>query len=749
MMASSFLISFYFISGTIIIFLAGTILRHSEKSVVSWATALVLIFAGFGPVLSAISLILEQSFTNGTLVLRNLSLSFNYVWEFFFPSLLLFALVYPKRFRWWGRIRKLVCILYIPHFFHLALMIFFEDKAPGSHITQLVSRISLPSEVLQSMLVRCCEIADIVLGLFLKAHMQLFSIVNIFFATVALFMLFHSLRTDIPPRVRRQLKVVLIGLGLCVINYSWARFIPLIAGLNIDSNTSMLFINLSLIIGGGSIGYAVVRLQFLGVRVIARKGIIYAATAAILASVYLVTVRQITGFLYSFAGARADILDTAIIVIFIIMFQPVLSRVEEWSEKMLIGEGKTQRARVRRLMNELLSVIDESDLKAKVVPVVSEAFSIERVELWTKGDMEFERASTATEVMELLVSIGEPMKRNDFLEAVRHRGVKRRVHGLGGDTDRDDVSYVTGKLSSYDMIVPIVDANKCIALLLMGESSGRRKFSSEEFELLSMLSAQIASSLNNISLLEEVLEKKLMEEELSIARAIQLNLLPSRPPELDRYELFATSRSSKFVGGDYYDFIHREDMLAIAVADVSGKGVPASLLMASLQASLRGAMNVMDRPVEVVRKLNEAMFSSTSSDRFATLFYGCLDMSNDMLKYTNAGHLFPVVLKGGSKLEVLDYSGLILGVKPDFEYQEKAIEMAPGDMLVVVTDGVTEADDSKGDYFGERRLYDILLGSRDLGAQEVVERIFSSVTDFASGNGLSDDITILVLKRLK
>jgi sigma-B regulation protein RsbU (phosphoserine phosphatase) len=263
-----------------------------------------------------------------------------------------------------------------------------------------------------------------------------------------------------------------------------------------------------------------------------------------------------------------------------------------------------------------------------------------------------------------------------------------------------------------------------------------------------MLSSQIAASLAKIELLEEVVDKKVLEEELNLARSIQLNLLPSTAPRLDRYEVAALSVASKQVGGDYYDFIKRGKLLSIAVADVAGKGVPGSLLMASLQASLRSMLDKMDDPVEVVGRLNDVMCDITAPDKFATLFYGCLHLDKNELRYTNAGHTFPIILKGDGSREILDYSGLILGVKHRFSYEGHRVKMRPGDTLIVTTDGVTEAEGGNGRLYGEGRFLELLPELHGLGAEEVKNTIVRDVNRFSHPVGASDDLTILVLKRV-
>jgi sigma-B regulation protein RsbU (phosphoserine phosphatase) len=301
--------------------------------------------------------------------------------------------------------------------------------------------------------------------------------------------------------------------------------------------------------------------------------------------------------------------------------------------------------------------------------------------------------------------------------------------------------------SKHELLVPVIHDVDCVATLVLGARRDHDHYTSEELALLSMLSSQIASSLANIELLKEVVEKRVMEEELNIARSIQLRLLPSEPPVLDRYEVAAMSLSSKQVGGDYYDFLHRGQYLAVAVADVSGKGVPASLLMASLQASLRSNMDRMEWPVEVVGKLNEMMCATTTEDKFATMFYGCLDMDRDVLNYSNAGHVFPVIVKSHHRVETLDYSGLILGVVPEFEYEHKRLALSPGDTLVITTDGVTEAMNARGELFGDERLRLLLPRLWGMSARDVMDRIVDHVNIFTGPKGAGDDLTILVLRR--
>lgn len=753
MAASSFVASFYFVCGMIIFFLAVMILRHSGRDIVNWSTALVLFFAGFGPILGALGVLLEQNVNEGTVLFKSLVGSFDYIWELFFPALVLFALVHPIRHRLWRVFRRWSYLLFVPHLFHVVFLIFIIDRVNPDKLIDSVSGFEGSSGMLAGFLQSASSVLDVFLGLIFKAHTKLFSLVNISYAGFSMLLLGRSLRMELSPRVRRQLKVVIIGLGVCIFTYSFARVVPIFMGTELPENLSTVFINSALIIGGGSIGYVIVRYQFLDMRLIARRGILYAAAAAIFASIYLLIIRNVTGFIYQYSGRSVEILETGFIILFIIAFQPVLGRLEEWAERILVREEKNPRVRVRDLSSELLSMVDIESIRGRIKSVLGDVFSVKRVDLVLTDELRASREheEDCEEVVSTLSQIGEPIRRFDFLEAMGYPVPRGGFLQFRAKKEPEQfVSSFTPCVkwfAGYDLVAPIVHEEECIGVLLIGHHEMRKRYTAEEQALISMLTSQIAASLAKIDLLEEIVEKKVLEEELNIARAIQLNLLPSTPPVLEDYEISALSVSSKQVGGDYYDFIHREDHVAVAVADVSGKGVPASLLMASLQASLRANMDGMEDPVRVVSTLNDVMCDSTAPDKFATLFYGCLDMKHDTLHFSNAGHVFPVLVQDGGKIEILDYSGLILGVQPEFPYEGRSLKFRPGDTLVILTDGVTEAENPAGDLFGEERLYKLLSSLKGQSAFQVKESIVETIKKFTYPKGFNDDLTILILKR--
>ncbi len=751
MATSTLLASFYFICGAAIIFLAVLIMRFSSRDVSTWSTALVMLFAGIGPILGAIGVIILRNLPEGTYLFENVIESFDYTWEFFFPALLLMAFVYPKRYPIWKYLRRFAFILFLPHVFHLLMVLFLVNRVNPARIFNWVADIPVPSSALATYTNTLSKSLNVFSELLFKAHNQMFSLVNVMYAVLALILLAVSMRRDLTPRMKRQTQIMLAGLGIAIMTYSFARVVPYFMTMDIDRAVASALVNASLIISGGSIAYVILKYQLLDVRLIARKGLFYAVTAAVFALFYLIIIKQFTRFILTYTGTELEFVETLLIVLFIIAFQPVLMRLEEWTEKALM-RGQSPRVKLQNLSNELLTAVDAESMKERMKKVLSEVFQTDDVELIFRDeilDLKDEDIY-AEKVLELLEQVAEPVSRLDYMEALGFMRVRKGMFRPGRKLIREAVDTLPGivrEMAGHELIVPVVHNGECVAVILLGDKRDGGRYSMQNQAMMSMLSNQVASSLSRMELLEELVEKKVMEEELNIARTIQINLLPSAPPELDNYEASALSVSSKQVGGDYYDFIKNGRYFAFTVADVSGKGVPASLLMASLQASLRAMKDRMTDPVAIIGRLNDVMCEITSSDKFATMFYGCIDLERNEVAYSNAGHFFPVVVREGGIVDVLDYSGLILGVKPGFPYETHKTKFKLDDMIVVTTDGVTEAENRAGELYGEERLHPFLAGMHGSSADEVRDAIVKEVDRFSHPVGANDDLTILVVKR--
>ena len=254
-------------------------------------------------------------------------------------------------------------------------------------------------------------------------------------------------------------------------------------------------------------------------------------------------------------------------------------------------------------------------------------------------------------------------------------------------------------------------------------------------------------SLENKRLFQEALEKQKLEEELDLARDIQKNLFPQILPKINGVEVSAINISSKQVGGDYYDVIPvDENRFFIAIADVSGKGVPASLLMANIQAFLQVISKQKMDIQDATALMNNLITENTSDGRFITFFWGLLDVSTKTFTYVNAGHNPPLFIRN-KKIRKLEKGGIILGVmKTIMPYEAESIKLESRDVLILFTDGISEAMNSAGEEYSDQKLEQKSIDLSEKPASEILSRIKDDVQNFTSGNIQSDDITMIVLK---
>jgi serine phosphatase RsbU (regulator of sigma subunit) len=263
---------------------------------------------------------------------------------------------------------------------------------------------------------------------------------------------------------------------------------------------------------------------------------------------------------------------------------------------------------------------------------------------------------------------------------------------------------------------------------------------------------ELAASFNRMAQgLEEgqraMLEREQMRRELELARRIQSRLLPPGPPELPRLDVAAVNAMSQQVGGDYYDFVPLPDgRLGLCIADVAGKGVAAALLMSNVKAALISSASVESSPGGITTRVNRLLEQSIEPGRFVTFFFTSLDPATLRLEYVNAGHPAPILLRAGGAVERLTEGGTILGIDAGAAFECGSVTLAPGDLLALFTDGVTEAQGEGGELFGEERIESLLRAAQAGPAAEVLERLLDAVKTYEGERGQSDDLTAILLK---
>lgn len=310
---------------------------------------------------------------------------------------------------------------------------------------------------------------------------------------------------------------------------------------------------------------------------------------------------------------------------------------------------------------------------------------------------------------------------------------------------------IAGRLTEnqVEVVIPMRHQDNHLGYVMLGNKMNQQAFSENDLEFMTTLVGQAAVSLENARLFKESLEKQRLEEELNVARNIQKKLLPKSIPDLENYEIYGMNDSSLAVGGDYYDVIPiDDDRVALAIGDVSGKGIPASLLMANLQSALRVSMTPDLNLPNVVSKLNDLIYNNTGLDKFITFFIGILNFKEHTFEYVNAGHNNPIFYTADNQMNFLDVGGIILGVMPNRPYETATINLAKDDLVLTYTDGVNEAIDINDEEWGEEPMYEIVKNNSRAPVKDIVNKLLDGIEEFSAGAQQADDITMLALRRI-
>src|SRR6266851_1716252 len=298
------------------------------------------------------------------------------------------------------------------------------------------------------------------------------------------------------------------------------------------------------------------------------------------------------------------------------------------------------------------------------------------------------------------------------------------------------------------LAVPLGVADKVFGIIYADSPIAEGRFTEDHLKVLTTLASVAAIRVENNRLIESRLDRERLERELALASEIQQRFQPTAPPIVPGYELQGISFPCYEIGGDYYDFIERDDgRLVIALGDVSGKGTAAALLMSSLHAAVHAQADIHDSLVKTISAVNRYLVDSIPANRFVTLFYAELDPQNGTLSFLNAGHNPPLIVHTGGTMEQLASGGLPLGIMTNADFREGRTKLYPGDVLVIYSDGVSEATNPSGEEFGPTRLYEVVARNLEASAGGIRDRIESALTKFCQGTPAADDITLVIVKR--
>jgi sigma-B regulation protein RsbU (phosphoserine phosphatase) len=354
-----------------------------------------------------------------------------------------------------------------------------------------------------------------------------------------------------------------------------------------------------------------------------------------------------------------------------------------------------------------------------------------------------------------VVRINEPSLKNQKMllsQTIVNMAYEQQlaVRTLDASTDprfkaRD--SIITSHIHSA-ACVPLWNNERVIGIIYADRIQHLDQFSEEDLRLLTLLSNLAAVKIENARQVERALEKERMDKELALAAQIQRDFMPKDSPLMKGFEVSGLNLPCFEVGGDYFDFIPIDhERMGIVVADVSGKGVSAALLMASLRASLHTELNPGYNLTAMTGRLNEFVHRSSAANSFITFIFCELNLRTGEVRYVNAGHNPPVVLNGRGKTEHLDPCGLCLGMFPGSAYEAKQIKVESGDIILIFTDGLTESRNSAGQELGEERIIDFLRRNLHRPANDILQELKALFLEFTAGVDPFDDTTLVIIKR--
>jgi phosphoserine phosphatase RsbU/P len=429
-------------------------------------------------------------------------------------------------------------------------------------------------------------------------------------------------------------------------------------------------------------------------------------------------------------------------------------RLRGWVDRRFFREAYQTDAILSDLATKVRTMVETGPLLETVATRIAESLHVPCIAILLDSDGMFQ--PTYALGYKATPSVSIP------LQSVTARRLRNQQHALVQFDDEnswvqlaEDGERASLQQLKSELLLPLSLNEKLLGIISLGAKQSEEPFSRTDIRLLDSVAAQTGLALENGRLMAavaaEVAARAKQTRDIEIARDVQQRLFPQEYPPISGLDYAGACRAVLGVGGDYYDFILlSKTQLGIAIGDVSGKGVPASLLMATLRAYLRGAQTIHHQAdlTELMRNLNKLVYDSSDANRYATFFYGELDTTSRALTYVNAGHNPPMVFRradGSQEVLRLDTGGPVIGLMENCVYRQGCVTLTAGDVLVAYTDGISEAMNAADEEWGEERLMDAVRPNCAVTARTIIDRLMTSADTFVAGAPQHDDMTLLVV----
>jgi len=523
---------------------------------------------------------------------------------------------------------------------------------------------------------------------------------------------------------------VLLVLGLMALLpwLGFERFLPMVAA-EVLVKAFYVFIPLSF-------AFAILKYRLMEIDVVIRRTVTYSIVSGFVAAVYFALAGGLGGLLVTRADVHSTWITVGATLATVAVFVPVRKRVQNVVDRRFFRRKEDLPHALRTLNTKTSEITDLPALLNVVAEELVQVLKVRNAVIFRKSL----REQTFLPAVE--VGLHDRIEPTALLNGLRFASSTPLLASEGvafrPPKGLPESQQLAVKQLGTALIVPMRRGEEAIGFISLGRKLSDQEFEPDEVEFLAAAADQTASAIYNLGLRKQA-------QEYEEAREIQERLLPKQIPQAPGLEISGSWRPARIVGGDYFDvFKLSENRLGLCIGDVSGKGMPAALLMCNLQAVVRALASDSTPPRELVAKANRVMWVNTNNDKFITLFYARIDAEGRTLEFTNAGHNAPVLTRRDGTQVRLDEGGLIVGAFQEAAYAQGQIDLRPGDRLVMFTDGVTEVTNEEEEEFGEKRLAEACLRGRQLSAEALEHSLFEVVTEFCDGN-FEDDATVLVM----
>ncbi|UCD63766.1 MAG: SpoIIE family protein phosphatase [Candidatus Zixiibacteriota bacterium] len=733
----------FFLTGAFLVFLAITITRDNFSNRLNRVTGAMLLFAGLGPIFVALGRMVDPTAGAAAGFQESGSYALHYIWELFFPSLLLFAWLFPIDRLSGFRHPRLRYLIFIPQLLHMVIVLFFNSLINALDTLRVERAAEGLSSIILTPLAKVVSVLYLLVSFIRSYEASIFGVVNLIYVAAAFYFLETGKKYVTNPRLLTQTRVVLwatrIGLGVFLVTHLGATILP----YDVPEGLKSFMMIMAVASGAGIFIFATIRYQFLDVRLIFRQSFVYSITSALLVGLYIILVVQSRGILQPVFGAQAQIVSYAFIILVLLFFQPINNWVEELIRSLFIRTRTDHRNVIERFSRQVISLFDPTRLRGIIDETLKTTLLVEKVYFVLFDDEVEEYALLPSEDNAKRVVLG----RDDLmLRGINLLDTPTYSHSL---TDYREGSSLARLLEerAVKLVLPMKDAEHLLGFVALTDKAAGYSYSAEDLNLLGVLSNQMVTALINARLYVESLERIRLQEEVTMARQIQLDLLPSSPPDIPCGLISAISTPSRTVGGDFFDFLPLDDnRVGVCIADASGKGMPAALLIAQTQAILKSEV-CNGNPIDVVlSNMNQQIVSSSSSEKYVTLFYGELDTAAGNFAYANAGHNYPILVRATGEVELLKTGGPVIGALPMMRYRSDSVQLRKDDVLFLFTDGLSEAMNSKEEEYTEERVRQYVATNKDCDPQTLIDRILQDVRLFDPTYPPRDDTTIIAIK---